>query len=86
MPKWEDLAPVLARINWPTAFLLIAGLLIYALLLAPTYVTPAEMREAIELHHPANDVRIGVHDSAIDRLTTEDTELRKDLRSMRRGP
>ena len=86
MPDLKDLAPLLAKVNWPTAALLIAGLLIYALLLAPTYVTPKEMREAIEKHHPSVDVRVGVHDSAIDRLTHEDKELREDIRGLRRGP
>ena len=76
---------IIPKVNWPSVVLFVAAMVFYALVLRPDYVTAEQLRAELALHHPALDIKVAVHDTAIDNLKLLEVQREEDIRDLRRN-
>lgn len=86
---------IVPKVNWPATVVIVAGMALYAFVLAPEHATIDDVKKhvkeseervkaIIDKHHPAVDIKTEVHSAAIDTLKRCNDERIEDIRELRR--
>lgn len=89
----SEAGKLLPKVNWPAAFVVVAGIALYAFVLAPDYATQDEVEHLLEAQTEelkdaiqCQSTTDAVHGNTIETIHRVNSRQDEELRELRRNP